>query len=162
MILLALSSQITLAENCLTACVNSQSPNVIPPHPPGSQTSQKKTKNYSTQEAANKSETTSKQQQNEAQRANSNFNEHKDVETGGCSYLTKYVPGAFHKLNTYVCIRGGTKRCELMGKNEKQETIYDWVTISDTSCIHDGDWIDIDKVELDAANSKKNTSVKPN
>ncbi|SMQ30423.1 hypothetical protein SAMN04488483_5422 [Pseudomonas helmanticensis] len=73
----------------------------------------------------------------------------------GCPYLTKYLPGANHKPDTYVCINGGTRKCELMGKNEKQEIIYDWVIVSDTSCVHLGDWIDIDQVERDAANSRK-------
>ncbi|WP_406227111.1 hypothetical protein ACI7YU_18750 [Pseudomonas siliginis] len=75
--------------------------------------------------------------------------------TSGCSYLTKYLPGASHKPNTYICIKGGTRKCELMGKNEKQEIIYDWIIVSDTSCIQLGDWIDIDQVELEAANSRK-------
>lgn len=56
----------------------------------------------------------------------------------GCSYLTRSVPEATHKPDTYICINGCTRKCELMGKNERDQNVYNWVIIIDASCIHLG------------------------
>lgn len=97
------------AVDTLASCNSTQPPNHILADSLTSQTSQKKTKHKPAQETSNNSATIAKQQNIEEHTENPKLNEHKDIETNGCPYLTKYAPGAFHKLNTHVCIRGGTK-----------------------------------------------------
>lgn len=135
----------------LTAC-NAKKTNQVSSHPQVSESIQKDSKPKAAQHDASSSSVTG-QKTRELRSEKNVLNEARGAP--GCSYLTKYVPGATHKPDTYICIKGGTRKCEFMGKNEKQENIYDWLIISDSSCIHLGNWIDIDKVELEAANARK-------
>ncbi|QVW21924.1 hypothetical protein KJF94_18780 [Pseudomonas hormoni] len=143
----------------LTACANPQSQSQKAARTPTAKTNQPNSKQKSAQEPS-KSSINNVLAQNDRHSENSaNENFKSNDEANGCSYLTQYVPGAFHKLNTYVCIGNSTKRCEIMGKNAKQEVIYDWLAVSDTSCIHGDGWIDINAVELNTLNSRKNTKA---
>lgn len=142
------------AVQTLLDCTAPQSPNEDNARTPA-RTTNKNTKQKAAQDASKDSATNPWAQEN---KENSD-SEVKNVETLGCPYLIQNIPSAYHRPNVYVCINGGTKKCEIAGKNSRQSIIYEWKDVSDSSCIHGVGWIDINAVELNAANSKKSTKT---